>query len=244
MKHSFSIPSYFLLTFLICQLLFVQCKQAPQQIVEPALKHLVREGNVPDTKSPALILLHGYRSNEVSFFSLAKSVPQEFTVISVQAPISKGPKAYAWYNLDMANGLAYDPAELEQARLQVIEFIEQATKKYNLDTEQIYLSGFSQGGIMSYAVGLTRPDLVKGIAPLSGRLSKETKEGLSKNKALKTLKVFIAHGTKDNVISVEEARTAKDFLLENGITPTYVEDDLAHSVNDNILRSLITWLKQ
>lgn len=264
MKHLFP----FLLIVALC---FVQCKQGQtesveldktvkvqqdkterivqEDVVKPVekvrtttnLEHLVRPGNIENP--PSLFLLHGYRSNEQSFFQIAKSIPENFTVISVRAPKAKGNKAYVWYDLDWENNKAYETVEFEYARQTIIDFIKFARNKYDLNKDQIHLCGFSQGGILSYAVGLTRPDLVKGIAPLSGRIVKETKDQISPAEELKSLKVFIAHGAKDQIISVEESRKAVPLLKKNGINPTYVEEpNLGHSSNQNILKKLIEWL--
>ena len=65
-----------------------------------------------------------------------------------------GKGAYAWYKLDMSTGkTVYDKKEAEQARLQLLRFIDSAKVKYG--ATQIHLLGFSQGAIMSYSVALT-----------------------------------------------------------------------------------------
>ena len=217
-------------------------KKARKPRTTTTLEHLVRPANIDN--APSLILLHGYRSNEESFFQIAKSIPENYTVISVRAPKKKGPKAYAWYDLDWANNKAYETVEFEYARQTIVDFIEFASNKYGLNKSQVHLCGFSQGAILSYAVGLTRPDLVRGIAPLSGRIVKETKANMVDGHKLKSLKVFVAHGDKDQVISVEESRTAVPFLKELGVNTTYVEEpNLGHSSNQNILTKLIEWLQ-
>lgn len=211
----------------------------------PNLEYFVRASNLTDSKPAALILLHGYRSNAKNFFSLAQHFPKEMTVISAQAPIDKGNEAYAWYDLDLQNNLAYNPKGFEKARIQVIDFIQQICQEQDLDKENIYLGGFSQGGIMTYAVGLTRPDLVKGIIPLSAKLQEETKTGIANESALKDLRIFIAHGQKDQVISIEEARSAKQFLESKGLKVKYQEEvDIAHSINQEIIIELLRWLKK
>lgn len=236
---SFILSTIPLSALFLLPILFIQCQQ---KISEPTLHHLVRPAAEGVENPPAVILLHGYRSNAENFFSLSKSISDQFTVISVQGPLEKDETAFAWYEL-LPNSY-YDGAELEKARLSIIEFIEQVSEKYKLNKENIYLCGFSQGAIMSYAVGLTRPDLVKGIAPLSGRIAKETSSSVSKNEDLKALRVFIAHGDEDKVISVKESRAAKAFFTAKGMETTYVEErKLGHSINQNILKSLLKWLE-
>ena len=48
------------------------------------------------------------------------------------------------------------------------DFVGQATAKYHTQPDRVFLVGFSQGAIMSYEVALRDPQLVRGIAALSG----------------------------------------------------------------------------
>ena len=55
-------------------------------------------------------------------------------------------------------------------------------------------------------------------------------------------KVFVAHGTKDDVITVDRARQSVKLLRELGLDVTYIEDEVAHKVGILGTRALKTWL--
>jgi phospholipase/carboxylesterase len=105
------------------------------------------------------------------------------------------------------------------------------------------LLGFSQGAIMSYNVIFTRPELVNGIAAMSGRMMDGIKPNVSK-KALEAVQVFIAHGTQDQVIGVEHARTSLKYFNSIGMKPEYHEYQMAHTISPQTLSDVITWLKK
>ncbi|MCX6350801.1 MAG: esterase [Bacteroidetes bacterium] len=208
------------------------------------LKYLVREPKIKTAHPPVLILLHGVGSNEEDLFSFANQLPDKYLIISARAPISLGGNSFAWYQVDFSTGKpVFNFQQEEESRTILIKFISQIKEKYSVNSNEIYLCGFSQGAIMSYSIGLTRPDLVKGIAVMSGRLLEEIKPLMASKDKLQSLKVFISHGTNDNTLPIQYARDANVFLKTVNINPTYKEYQEEHTISNAMLADLINWLK-
>jgi phospholipase/carboxylesterase len=208
-----------------------------------ALHYLVREPVVKSTNTPVIILLHGVGSNEQDLFSLANRLPENFFVISARAPVQLGTNSFAWYQVDFSTGKpVFNIEQQENSRIILIKFIDQIKEKYAV-SGKIYLGGFSQGAIMSYSVGLTRPDLVNGIAIMSGRLLGEIKPLIAPKDKLQALKIFVSHGTNDPVLNIQYARSSVAFLKTLGINPTYKEYPEAHTISNDMLIDLVKWLK-
>lgn len=207
------------------------------------LYYLVRRPSVESIKPPLLVLLHGVGSNEQDLFSFADKLPGKYLIVSVRAPYVLGPNRFAWYEVDLTKGAPVINAEqAEQSRKTILHFLDKLKTNHPYDESSVYFCGFSQGAIMSYNVGLTRPDLIHGIAIMSGRLLSEVKQIIKKQDQLKDLKVFISHGTKDLVLNSQYAIDAKDYLISIGIAPNYHEYDAGHTINDAMLNDLIQWL--
>lgn len=208
-----------------------------------SLYYLVKHPKIENEKTPLIILLHGVGSNEQDLFSFANQLPEKYLVISARAPHVLGQGSYGWYQIDFSTGKpVYDPQQAESSRKLILKFIEELKAKYQFDHQSIYLIGFSQGAIMSYAVGLSNPDKIKGIGIMSGRLLDETKSFINKEK-VKSLKVFISHGSEDPVLGIHYAREAHQYLKELGLKPLYKEYKAAHTINQDMLLDLILWLK-
>jgi phospholipase/carboxylesterase len=208
------------------------------------LHYLVREPKIKTAHPPILILLHGVGSNEEDLFSFANHLPEKYLVISARAPISLGGNSYAWYHLDFSTGKPiFNFKEEEISRATLIKFISQIKEKYSVDRNEIYLCGFSQGAIMSYSIALTRPELVKGIAVMSGRLLEEIKPFIASKDKVQKLKIFISHGTKDNVLPVQNAREAAAFLKTLNINFSYKEYPEEHTISNEMFNDLLRWLK-
>lgn len=139
---------------------------------------------------------------------------------------------------------AIDAGQAESSRQAIIQFIDQLKQKLIFNPSRVYLCGFSQGAIMSINVALSAPDKITGIAVLSGRLPENIKNQISSSSSLKQLNVFISHGTRDQVITIDEARSTRDYLKKLGITPAYKEYDDVHTINRYMLNDLVKWLKQ
>jgi phospholipase/carboxylesterase len=86
-------------------------------------------------------------------------------VVSARAPYEKGNGSYAWYDVDFSSGKPIiNYIQAEKSRTILLQFISQLKSKQNSDEKRVYVCGFSQGAIMSYSLGLARPDKIKGIA--------------------------------------------------------------------------------
>lgn len=212
---------------------------------QASLVYLVRKPTTGTENPPLLLLMHGVGSNEQDLFSLAQHLPDNFLIISARGPLSIGPNSFAWFQVSFSTGVpVIDYTQAENSRNTIIQFIESLKTQFRFNEKEIYVGGFSQGGIMSYSVGLTRPDLIKGIAVMSGRLLQEVKPQIGTPEELKNLQVYISHGLSDNVLSIEYAREANAFLKTLNISPTYNEFDGGHTVTNEMLLSLIDWLKR
>lgn len=210
-----------------------------------SLYHLVREPKVKLDKNPLLLLLHGYGSNEEDLFSFAAQLPDEYFVISARAPYPLPPHGNAWYaiNFDAGMNKFSDEVQAIASRDLIAKFIDEVFNTYPIDREQVSLLGFSQGAILSYAVALTYPGMIKQVIALSGYLNTDITEKNFEGRNIKNLRFFISHGIVDQVIPVEWARKAPEFLQNLGIDSEYHEYPVGHGVAPQNFYDLLAWLK-
>ena len=209
-----------------------------------SLNYRIREPKNTTEKSPLLLLLHGYGSNADDLFSFANELPNDCFVISAQAPYDIQFGSYAWYAINFdANENKF--SDLPQARLSrnlIAKFIDELLIKYPIDSKNVTLIGFSQGTILSYAVALSYPEKVQKVVALSGYLNLEiVKEDYLKN-SFSNLKMFISHGTQDQVIPVDWAKKAPSTLNNLGIETVYREYQMGHGINMQNFADLKNWL--
>jgi len=195
------------------------------------LNYIKRAPKTPSENPPLLILLHGYGSNEQDLFSFASELPDEFLIISAQAPYTLGFESYAWYaiNFDQINGKFSD---LEQAKTsidKIATFIDEIKTTYKTNDDKTFLLGFSQGAILSYSLSFFYPNKVNYVIALSGYINKELLPKRIENNIVKT-KYYCSHGTVDQVLPVEWARNSKPFLDNLVLENEYSEYPVGHGI--------------
>ncbi len=202
-----------------------------------------RQPMQPGQKPPLALLLHGVRSNELDLFSLALHLPPQMRVVSLRAPLVRGPESYAWFDVTfLPDGYRIDPEQLDRSRGLVADFAAQAAAAFEADPARIYLLGFSQGAILSLTVALTRPELVAGILPLAGRIPPEARPWIVAPERLAGLPIFLAHGRFDSVIPFFWAEQARDFLQSVGAALTFMEYPTGHRIPPDMLADAVSWL--
>ncbi len=233
--------SLLLIFFAIC----INCFAQNQLQTDLALKYLVKAPKAQSKDVKMLILMHGYGSDEKDLFELAKVFPDNYFIITPRAPYNAaGTNGYQWYEMTEINGKKDgNTHQLAESRAAISLFIAQVSKKYNVAPASIYLSGFSQGAIMSYQVGLTKPGSIRGIAVLSGMIYPSLQQYIKQTPELYKLKIFIAHGTADNRIAYAQGKAAQELLELKGLKPEFHEYlGMGHSISAEVIRDMNKWL--
>ncbi len=213
--------------------------------MELSLQYIVRKPKTNIAKPPLLIMLHGYGSNEEDLFSFADELPDDLLIISARAPLSMGFGSYAWYTIhfDSSDGKFSDLPEAIKARDTIAHFIDEVISSFEVDTQNVFLLGFSQGTILSYAVALNYPDKVQHVVALSGYINTDLNPEQLETDKYKNLDVYISHGTVDQVLPIAWARKASPFLNALDIKNSYLEYPVGHGVSPQNFYSFKDWIE-
>lgn len=207
------------------------------------LHHVVRPARAGRGRPPVLILLHGVGSNERDMATLAPTMDPRFVVVSVRSPLTLGPGAFAWFHVQFtAQGPVINPAEAKSGWETLTTFIPDVVAECGGDPVQVYVAGFSQGGIMSLAATLTAPELVAGAVCMSGRLLPEVLPHAASRVRLAGKPVLLLHGTTDNRLGIDFARKARTTLDGLGVALTYRELPMGHEITKESLTAATAWL--
>jgi phospholipase/carboxylesterase len=216
----------------------------PSLLTDLALPYLAAAP--ADSKDkPLIIFLHGYGSDERDLFGIKDDLPRDSTYLSVRAPMEVDGGGYKWFSQD-TDQADYEgvTSDVDKSTDLLRTFIEQATEKYATQPDKVILIGFSQGAMMSYQIGLEHPELVRGIAPLSGKILSALNGRLKPEERLKPLKVFIGHGEADNRVAytgATEARTVLENLLINPEFHSYPR--AGHTITSAEVTDLSRWVQ-
>ncbi len=163
--------------------------------------------NMDATKSyPVIMLLHGgarHMNGGAEYFKLGLHQSNPAIVI---IPIA--PPGYDW---NSAAPLA-------------LEALQDVAKQVKMNPQQIYLSGYSMGGIGVYSVLARYPGIFAGAFSACGTYDPKLVAGVDKNTAL-----LIWHGQKDQTFPVSITREIHGYLKSSGHNVAYLEQaDAGH----------------
>lgn len=196
-------------------------------------------------KPPLIIMLHGYGSHEQDLFSMAPMLNKKAMVVSLRAPQRLPFGGFAWYDIDF-DKIGGKMSNIEQANVSLSkleQLFEELKQAYTFDTTQVYLMGFSQGAILSYALSLRHPKWFKGVLAMSGYVLKELIPEKFKPQDHQHISCFITHGTADEVIPVSWGRSATEVLEQLSIKHTYHEYPMGHGINPDCFDDVKGYLK-
>ena len=188
------------------------------------------------------MLLHGRGVDENDLFPLLDELDPERRLVGVttRAPLTLPPGGYHWYAVRRIG--FPDPPTFHSTYPLVTGWLDSFLEEHGITPDRAVLGGFSQGAVMSYAVGLgpARPRPA-GILALSGFVPTVDGFPLDLSRA-EGLPVAIGHGEYDPVIAVEWGRDARDRLEQAGADVTYRESPMPHAVDPAFLPELREWL--
>ncbi len=206
------------------------------------IHHVVPPASPSSGPHPALLLLHGRGADEEDLLGLAEFLDDRLFLMSVRAPFPFGMGGgYTWYDAGTLG--EPDPAMFRTSYDALSTFVDDALKGYPIDSRRFFLLGFSMGTVMSYALALTRPSLVRGVVANSGYLPEGTHLSFQWTDLANT-DFFIAHGTEDTVIPVALARRARLLFDQAGARYTYREYPMAHQISEESLADSVAWLAE
>ena len=166
----------------------------------------------------AVILLHGYGGDgkDISMLTLNWKRHMPNTVFICPnghetCPIN--PSGFQWFDLTK-DDTDYILDQSIKAEEKIKVFINEIKQEFNLKNNQICLSGFSQGCMMSLNVGLTSDENFLCIVGFSGKIINQYN---LKSRIKNSTDTLLIHGDVDQVVPSTYLLEAKDFLIRNNI---------------------------
>jgi phospholipase/carboxylesterase len=192
----------------------------------------------------ALLLFHGRAVDEHDLYPLLDVLDPERRLLAAtpRGPLALPPGGAHWYAVRRVG--FPDPDTFRATWPLATAWLDGLLAENGIPHDRTVLGGFSQGTVMSYALGLARGrPTPAGILALSGFIP--TVDGF--DMALdgrEGLPVAIGHGEYDPIIPVDFGRDARGRLMEAGAEVTYRESRMPHAIDPRFLSELPQWLEE
>lgn len=214
-------------------------------MVVDAHSGLVFERTGPDRPDALLVLLHGVGGNEANLAGLGAAMDPRIACVRPRGPLTYSPGCHAWFDVRFGPaGPVIDSAQAEAARAQLAALVHSLQGQLGPDRDRTVVAGFSQGGIMSASVGLTRPDLVTGFGILSGRILPELEPHIAPPEARRGLRAFVGHGLEDPTLAAGWADRSDAWLRRLEVPCESRRYDAGHELAEAMIVDFKRWIQE
>ena len=205
------------------------------------------------TPRHAVIWLHGLGADGYDFEPIVPQLqlPEELGVRFVfpHAPvrpvtINNHYPMRAWYDIVSLSEEGRDDKQGIQQSQVLLQNLIAHQQQQGLSSEKIFLVGFSQGAAVALYTALRYPKKLGGVIALSGYLPIAGTLDAERTAANKKLPIFIAHGEEDPMVSIELGKYCCTFLEKLGYPVQWQQYPMAHTVCDQEIQDLASWLQK
>ncbi len=109
----------------------------------------------------------------------------------------------------------------------VMAVLREMEGRFNLDPDRIFLTGMSNGGIGTLIIGIFQADRFAALSPMAAALPEEIFPFLD---GLKQTPSYIIHGSKDQVMPVEQSERIVEQMKKAGVPVVFRRHDREHPV--------------
>jgi phospholipase/carboxylesterase len=198
----------------------------------PALTYVERVtgGADPEASLPMIIAIHGLGDKPESFLHLFDGFAAPARVIAPRGPLVHGP-GRSWFP-----GSASDREAFEAGILEATDRLSRLVREVALARPtdgRVVVTGFSQGGMLSFALAARDGDLFTLAAPIAGFLP----EGLEKKAGASPPRIEAFHGKDDGRIPLALAEATVGRLEAAGYKVTlHTYEALGHAMSPTMHR--------
>lgn len=171
----------------------------------------------------------------------ARDIPAGINWVCPQGSYRVSTEAFGWVNASLP--ALEQPKYFIQAAKDLFRWLQEYLVDRHFRPSSVQLVGFSQGAAMVHYLTLLQPEFFRTASYLSGFVPSEALTEISKQ-VFCNRPVFIAHGSKDEIIPIGAAKELRDLLLANEANVTYCESNNEHKLFLKCLKQLHLFIKE
>lgn len=189
-----------------------------------------------------LVMIHGWTGDENSMWVFARNFSANgYWIVAPRAPHKADPQGFSWRPPQPSTfGRPSLEMLLPSARA-LIRLVGEYSASVGVEANQFDVIGFSQGAAMVNALGLAFPERIRKMGVLAGFVPSGSEAYIEK-RPLEGKRVFVAHGTLDEMVPIDRARASMTLLEMAGASIVYCEDEVGHKLSAACLRALEAYL--
>jgi phospholipase/carboxylesterase len=186
---------------------------------------------------PLVVFIHGLGGRPESLIPFVEVFGEKARVILPRAPTPWG-RGYAWFGRSQNKNRSPLSDGMADSAKRIANLLSYLAETKPTRGRPI-LAGFSQGGMLSYAVATSHPQTIGLAIPISGLLPKPLwpKEI---GDAASYPRIRALHGKADNIVPINDARDTVSHLKQVGLDATLLEYPLVpHTISRAMQRQVV-----
>ncbi|MDQ3911646.1 MAG: alpha/beta hydrolase [Actinomycetota bacterium] len=188
-----------------------------------------------ETNAPTLLLLHGTGGDENDLIPLGRMLSERAAFLSPRGKVLENGAPRFFRRL--AEGV-FDQEDLVDRTHELAEFVTTAISEYELDPENIFAIGFSNGANIAASLLLLHPSLLSGAALLRAMVPFEPEIPPD----LSGTPVYLAAGRSDQMIPPESTEQLAEILRNAGAEVTLDWQPGGHAIGRTEIEAARSWL--
>jgi len=190
---------------------------------------------VPEQRGPhpLLIVLHGFGQVARQFITVFEPLARKGILVAAPqgahqfyTDLKKGQVGFSWLTR----------YERDQSIVDFVGYMEQFYKllqeRFEVDSQRVFMLGFSQGVSMAYRTWAHSSLPVRGVVACGGDLPPDIVAQLD---SLPPIQILLVHGSRDEDVSPEKAEEAREHLTASGLQPELFDFEGGHVVPSRVL---------
>jgi phospholipase/carboxylesterase len=195
------------------------------------MKHIFMKN---DSTHPTLVLFHGTGGDEYDLVSIAKMIDDKASILSLRGSVNENGLNRFFKRIRPG---VFDEADLKKRTLDIITFLKDQCKNYNLDESNIIALGYSNGANMISSILMHEPALFKGALlhhPMVPYKDMNVPSLHKKN-------IFMAAGENDPICDKDEPIKLKGLLEASGADVTLKWYYQGHQLTELEIQDAKAW---
>ncbi|MCR3906829.1 MAG: alpha/beta hydrolase [Tenericutes bacterium] len=197
------------------------------------MKHIYQKGKNDIT----LVLLHGTGGNEYDLLNLAKYIDPDANYLGVRGNILENGMSRFFKRISMG---VFDEESLKEETINLYNFIEEASSKYQFDRNKIIVVGYSNGAniaaniMLMYSNPFNKAILFHPMVPSRNKLENR----------LNQMEILITSGKNDAMVPEKEVFELTKMFESLDATVKLYWTTVGHQMTQEEVEEAIMWYQQ
>jgi phospholipase/carboxylesterase len=184
---------------------------------------------------PLIVAIHGYGDRMSAYVGTASRLYPEGAIgLYPESPFpfeNEGSVGWTWWLWadDSASGLSHQSTK-EQSINWILSCIDKVKAEYPVNTQAVFLYGFSQGGMLTYEIGIRYPGRFRGLIPAGGFLDFSFDSVHQFDSACRHLPLRALHGAYDSLVLFSADQASIDTLRNRGMPVELLRYPAKHEI--------------